>query len=221
VFSVVHAGEQSSFPATLDIVVSAVKSSSGSLRARVVSELLLDGPSLLSTSRKICQVANRAIKSQLEANMKRLFTGVWALALLSLISFVPVVQAQATAAATKAGFSYDVNQEVTLSGTVSSVLIKGDPGMIMGSHLLLATASGSVDASLGHFGLQGKGAVSVNRGQQIEITGVMKTIKDRQVFLARTVKVSGQVYTIRNEHGIPLSPQARERASRKMAGEGL
>jgi hypothetical protein len=86
---------------------------------------------------------------------------------------------------------------------------------------VLATASGSVDASLGHFGLQGKGAVSVGQGQQIEITGVMKTIKGRQVFLARTVRVGAQIYTIRNEHGIPLSPQARERASRKTAGEGL
>jgi hypothetical protein len=49
----------------------------------------------------------------------------------------------------------------------------------------------------------------------------MKTVKDKQVFLARTVKVGGEVYTIRNEHGFPVSPQARERANRKTAGEGL
>jgi len=93
--------------------------------------------------------------------------------------------------------------------------------MIWGSHLLLATTSGPVDASLGTFGLRGKGAVSVAAGQQVEVTGVMKTIKDKQVFLVRTVKAGGQVYTIRNEHGFPVSPQARERASRKTAGEGL
>jgi hypothetical protein len=154
--------------------------------------------------------------------MKRLFAGLCALALLSLISLLPLAQAQTAAETRTAGpLNYDVAKEVTLSGTVSSVLTKPAAGMIMGSHLLLATPSGPVDASLARFGLRGKGAVKVAPGQQIEITGVMKTIKDKQVFLARTVKAGGQVYRIRNEHGIPVSPQARERASRKTAGEGL
>ena len=73
----------------------------------------------------------------------------------------------------------------------------------MGSHLLFATSAGQVDASLGRFGLRGKGALSVVAGQQVEVTGVMKTIKSKQVFLARTVNVGGQVYTIRNAHGVP------------------
>jgi hypothetical protein len=93
--------------------------------------------------------------------------------------------------------------------------------MLMGSHILLSTPTGPVDACLGRFALQGKGALSIAGGQQVEVTGVMKTIKDKQVFLTRTVKVGGEVYTIRNEHGFPLSPQVRERASRKSAGEGL
>lgn len=155
--------------------------------------------------------------------MKRLFAGLRALALLFLIPLLLPVQAQTAAVATgTAGpFSYDVTQEVTLSGTVSGVLTRPSQGMIMGSHLLLATPSGPVDASLGMFGLRGKGAVSVAAGQQIEVTGVMKTLKNKEVFLVRTVKAGGQVYTIRNEHGFPVSPQARERASRKTAGEAL
>jgi len=128
---------------------------------------------------------------------------------------------QAQAADDKRPFSYDVAKEVTLTGTVSGVLAKPSAGMIMGSHLLLATSDGVVDASLARFGLRGKDAVSFARGQQIELTGVMKTIKDKQVFLVRTVKADGHVYIIRNEHGFPVSPQARERASRKTAGEGL
>jgi hypothetical protein len=90
----------------------------------------------------------------------------------------------------------------------------------MGSHLLLTTPSGQVDASLGTFGLRGKGALLVAAGQQVEVTGVMKTVNDKQVFLARTVKVGGQVYTIRNEHGFPVSPQARERANGKTPQKG-
>jgi len=148
--------------------------------------------------------------------MKRLFAGLCVLALMSLIALSPPVQAQ-TAERHAGPFSYDVSQEVTLKGTVSSVLTKPAPGMIMGSHVLLTTALGPVDASLGRFGLRSKSAVPVAPGQQIEVTGV----KDKQVFLTRTVKIGGEVYTIRNEHGFPVSPQARQRASRKTAGEGL
>jgi hypothetical protein len=63
------------------------------------------------------------------------------------------------------------------------------------------------------FGLQGKGALSVANGQQVQVTGVMKTYKGQQVLLARTVKAEDYVYAIRNEHGIPITPQARERAN--------
>ena len=107
---------------------------------------------------------------------------------------------------------YDVSQEVTLSGKVSGVLARPAPGMIMGSHLLLTTVSGPVDASLGRWGLLGRDALSVTPGQQVEVTGVMKTLKNKKVFVARIVKIGDKIYSMRNEHGIPLSPQARERA---------
>jgi hypothetical protein len=143
--------------------------------------------------------------------MKRLFAGFFVLSLLCFVLSPLPTQSQTSGGPT-GPLGYDMSKEVTLSGTVSSVLAKHSPGMIMGSHLLLATISGPVDASLGMFGLRGKGALSVNAGQQVEVTGVMKTIKDKQILLARTVKVAGQVYTIRNEHGVPVAPQARERA---------
>jgi hypothetical protein len=118
---------------------------------------------------------------------------------------------------------YDQRQEVTLNATVSSVLNRAEPGMIAGSHLLLVTASGRVDTSLGRFGLEGKGALSVTAGEQVEVTGVMKTLMNKPVFLARTVKVGDRVYTMRNEHGIQVSPQARQHAGQKTApfGRGL
>jgi hypothetical protein len=115
---------------------------------------------------------------------------------------------------------YDQSQEVTLKATVSSVLARPSAGMIIGSHLLLQTPSGTVDASLGRFGLQGKGALSVTAGEQVEVTGVMKTLKNQQVFVVRTVKAGGQIYTMRNEHGIQVSPQARERAGQKAVRNG-
>jgi hypothetical protein len=110
---------------------------------------------------------------------------------------------------------YDVSKEVTLNGTVSSVLYRPAPGMIWGSHLMVETVFGRLDASLGRFGLEGKDALPVTPGQQIELTGVMKTVHDKEVFVVRSVKANGKTYTLRNEHGIEVSPQARERAAEK------
>jgi hypothetical protein len=115
--------------------------------------------------------------------------------------------------------AHDLTEEITVkvTGTVSGVLMNAAPGTIAGSHLLLATSEGPVDASLGRFGLKGNGALSVAAGERIEATGVMKMIHDRPVLLVRTVKdSSGEVYTIRTEHGFPVSPKARERAARNM-----
>jgi len=110
---------------------------------------------------------------------------------------------------------YDVREEITLSGTVSAVLIRPAPGMIAGSHLLLTTVSGTVDASLGRWGLQGKGALSVMPGQAVEVIGIMKTLQGKVVLVVRTVKVGDKVHAIRNQYGIPVSPQARQRLAEK------
>jgi hypothetical protein len=73
---------------------------------------------------------------------------------------------------------------------------------------------------LGTFALLGKDPLPITPGQQVEVVGVMKTLKDKQFFLARAVKAGDRVYEIRNQHGIPISPLARERASQKAAQNG-
>ena len=115
---------------------------------------------------------------------------------------------------------YDASREVTVQGTVSSVLTKPDAGMIFGSHLLLQTATGELDASLGRWALQGKAIAPLAAGQHVEVTGVVKTLMKRQVLIVRTVSLNGQVYTLRNQHGVELSPQARERAEQQAAQKG-
>ncbi|MGA8270162.1 MAG: hypothetical protein WB919_01305 [Candidatus Sulfotelmatobacter sp.] len=112
---------------------------------------------------------------------------------------------------------YDISKEVTLSGTVSDVLAKAAPGTLPGPHLLFATSSGNVDASLGAFALQGKNPLSVAPGQEVAVTGIMKTIKNKGVFVARTVKVAGKTYQLRNQHGVPMSPLSRQKAAQKGA----
>ena len=117
-------------------------------------------------------------------------------------------------------FTYDAAEEVTLNGTISGVLAKASPGMIPGAHLLLMTVDGAVDISLGTASRQSTGALSLTAGQQIEVVGVMKTIKQRQVFLARTVQAGSHLYVIRNQHGIPVSPIGRERTIQNAGHDG-
>ncbi len=154
--------------------------------------------------------------------MKRLFAGLGALAFLFVIPLLPSAQAQTTAATANSNhpFTYHVSDEVTIKGTVSSVLTKHAPGMIMGSHLLVNTPSGTVDASLGTFAMRGKGGLQVKEGQEVELTGIMKTLKSKPVFLTRLVKMDSQVYSVRNDRGFPVSPQAHDRANRKTAQKG-
>lgn len=105
---------------------------------------------------------------------------------------------------------YEISKEIQLSGMASSVLATPGQGMMPGSHVLVETASGTIDASLGKWGLQGQGAPSIQNGEQVTIKGVMKTVKDKEVFIVRTLEVGGRTYMIRNEHGLPFSPQGRQ-----------
>jgi len=152
---------------------------------------------------------------------KQLFVVLCALALLSMISSLAPVQAQTVAVPTlPVEPYYDVAREVTLTGTVSNVLTGPSDGMIAGSHLLLQTASGEIDASLGRWGLQGKGALSVAPGDQVAVTGVMKMLREKQVFVVRTVKAGDHIYRMRSEHGIAVSPQTRQRLGRQTEQKG-
>jgi hypothetical protein len=159
--------------------------------------------------------------------MRQMFGRNRAFALLSIFLASLSFQAQSAPAFPHSTehFSYDASREITLSGIVSAVLVKPSSGMIPGSHLLLTTGSGTVDVSLGTFGLQCEGALSVAAaGQQVLVTGVMNTLKTQQVLIARTVKVGDQVYLMRNKHGIPLSPLGRQRSLANAAhnnGENL
>ncbi len=145
--------------------------------------------------------------------IRQAFPYLLALALLAVISLAAPADAQTPEVATRPSgpLTYELSKETTLSGTVSSVLEKPSPGMIMGAHLLLETSSGTVDASLGRFALMGRDALSVSAGQMIEVTGVMKTLQGKQVFLVRLVRANDLVQVIRNKRGLPLSPQTRER----------
>lgn len=134
--------------------------------------------------------------------------------LLSVMVMVAWGQSQ-SASGTAAPLFYDVSQETTLTGTVAVLSKSSLPGTLPGAHLTLTAPNSSIDVSLGHFAFSGKDALSLAAGQQVEVTGVFKRLRGSQVLLARLVKVGNSVYAIRNIHGLPVTPNAHERATQK------
>lgn len=137
-----------------------------------------------------------------------------------LIALLQSVRGQTAESPTQFPFRYDVSEEVTVRGSVTGVLSKATAGMMNGSHLLIATNSGSIDVSLGAYGLVGKDALAVKLGDQVEVRGVMKALQGKPVLMARTVTAREEIYLIRNKCGIAMSPQARERARNASAATG-
>jgi hypothetical protein len=156
--------------------------------------------------------------------MKSRFPAFGPLVVLGLCLFATPTHAQ-TAEGTPDSVvapKYDITREVTLTGTVSSLVKNTTPEMQMlgGSHLIVQTTSGKIDASLGGYAMKTVGALSVTPGQQVQVTGVMKAIRDQQVFVTRLVQVNGRVYKIRNEHGFVLAPGPRKGVTKPDAKGG-
>jgi hypothetical protein len=156
--------------------------------------------------------------------MRRGFTA-WGPLVLALFVFALPLHAQTAASTTKtfAHYTgYDVRQEVSISGAVSSVVKTPARGteVMPGSHLIVATSAGEVDASLGKYALAGKSPLSVKPGQQVQMLGVMRTVGERQVFVVRVVQVDGHSYALRNAHGFADPSIARGGAPKSQTKGG-
>jgi hypothetical protein len=99
---------------------------------------------------------------------------------------------------------YDISREITVQGTVASIVTNPPAGLPAGAHALVATSSGTVDAHLGIYALRGTAALKLAAGDQVRMAGVMVSIKGQQVLLVRTIQTAGGLIVIRNPHGILL-----------------
>lgn len=108
---------------------------------------------------------------------------------------------------------YDVTKEITVEGSIQSLVRKPAPGAIMGAHLMVSTAQGTVDAHIGNYLVVGKNAMPFASGQSVKLTGMMVTVNQKSVFLVRTMQTGGSTITVRNEHGFLVYPGAKARLS--------
>lgn len=106
---------------------------------------------------------------------------------------------------------YNLNKETTLQGTVQSLVKKPAPGTLMGAHLMVSTAQGTVDAHIGNFVISGRSPMSFAPGQSVKLVGLMTTINRQNVLLVRTIQTDNRTVMVRNDHGFLVSPSARTR----------
>jgi hypothetical protein len=151
--------------------------------------------------------------------MRNLLGGFCLLTALVVSPFAAPSRAATAAAKRVSTPVYDASKEVTLAGTVSSVKASV-AGKLAGGHLFLSSGTGTVDAHLGPFALNGPHGVKVSPGQQVKLVGVMTTLHGSQVFLVRTLEAGSKTYTIRNEHGFPLLMGAQPPARTLTAVKG-
>lgn len=106
---------------------------------------------------------------------------------------------------------YDLSKEVTLEGTVQSLVRKPAPGTIMGAHLIVSTAQGTVDAHIGNYVVAGRYATSFASGQAVKLVGIMTEFNHQNVFVVRTIQTEDRTITVRSDHGFLVYPGAKAR----------
>lgn len=99
--------------------------------------------------------------------------------------------------------SYDLSKEVRVQGVIEKINGFGSHGPI-GTHILIQTASGTVDAHLGFGSAASSKNLGISVGQNVTVIGMMETVGSSNVLMARILTTPSRVVVLRNEHGIPI-----------------
>ncbi len=103
-----------------------------------------------------------------------------------------------------ASVAYNTASEILLRGTISQVVTRPAPGLPLGLHLMVSTAQSTVDAHLGPYLTAIADQKGLVPGASIQMLGVMSHLAAGDVFLVRTLTVSGKTIVVRSTSGIPL-----------------
>jgi len=103
---------------------------------------------------------------------------------------------------------YDLSKEVKISGTIQKIETGGTT-LPLGTHILVQTPQGVVDAHLGMGAPVKPSYLGIAEGQSVTLVGMMETIGSNQVLLARLLTTSNHIFVLRNERGIPVRANPR------------
>ncbi len=144
--------------------------------------------------------------------MRKIAGGLCLLALAGSLLSAPLYANESVAPRrTVIASKYDVSKEITVQGSVQSLVKNPPAGTIRGAHLKVSTANGMVDAHIGNFVLAGRSPESFAAGQSVKLVGLMTTISHQNVLLVRTIQTENRTITVRSDQGFLVRPGARTR----------
>jgi hypothetical protein len=107
-------------------------------------------------------------------------------------------------AASMRSLAYDATHETVVQGTVLSYTTEAAPPPI-GAHVLLQTASGTMDVHLGTASYLEANHFSLAKGDSVRVVGASSATRQGTIFLVRLVQKGGQSLMLRTAKGAPLS----------------
>ena len=142
--------------------------------------------------------------------MTRLFTwriGIACLANVVLLAAVAAAQQKSPATPQQRLSVYELARELSVQGSVISYT---ENSMVapLGPHLLLQTASGTLDVHLGNARLLESNHFTLSPGDAVRVIGENVAIGSGTRFLARLIQKGNQAILLRSPNGFPLRPTA-------------
>ena len=98
---------------------------------------------------------------------------------------------------------YQVGREVSLVGTVSSVVENSKTGPL-GTHVMVQTPSGLVDVHVGSAKYLEMNKLNLKSGDSVRVLGENFTVGTDTVFFARIVQDGTAAVAVRSPKGMPL-----------------
>lgn len=112
-------------------------------------------------------------------------------------------RAQSGSAAAQQAVPYDISKETRVQGTIQSVDSSGSH-LPVGTHILVQTSDGVVDAHLGPLNKASLDALNLNAGESVTLTGMDQALPGGNVFMVRILTTPSRVVILRNERGYPV-----------------
>jgi hypothetical protein len=101
------------------------------------------------------------------------------------------------------GFKYDPSAETKLTGTIEEIKTMG----ACATHLVVKTDAGNTDVALGPTKFLKDQGLELNKGDQVEVTGVKTTMRRGDIFITRQITIAGKTINLRDEKGLPAWPR--------------
>lgn len=101
--------------------------------------------------------------------------------------------------------TYDLSKEMRVQGTIRNISMRSSSAAgLPGTHLMLRTDRGLVDAHLGSGVTVEAEHMRLRPGQPVVLTGVMTRYNGGHILVVRILTTSTHIYVLRNERGMPV-----------------